>query len=246
MNSTTLFLLFPRYAFVVVVALVFRTLLLYGVFSRALFFFFFVCFIFFLFFFSFFFERNFCPHKNFSRVFTTTPFASRRRTTMAEASDRGGFSRGFGRGGDRGDRRGRGGDRGGRGRGGRGRGRGKEDKDVWTPCTKLGRLVQAVRVRNYSLFLSSGGDVRSRDGRVSFEKVFRDVATAFATRSRGRDAFVARDFRSSLFCFPHRLWSHGRAFLGLDISLDMSLRARPRERYVLTNVPSFRRGIHTG
>ena len=61
-----------------------------------------------------------------------------------------------------------------------------------------------------------------------------------------RDAFVARDFRSSLFCFPHRLWSHGRAFLGLDISLDMSLRARPRERYVLTNVPSFRRGIHTG
>ena len=167
---------------------------------------------------------------------------------MAEASDRGGFSRGFGRGGDRGDRRGRGGDRGGRGRGGRGRGRGfgKEDKDVWTPCTKLGRLVQAVRVRNYSLFLSSGGDVRSRNGRVSFEKVFRDVATAFATRSRGRDAFVARDFRSSLFCFPHRLWSHGRAFLGLDISLDMSLRARPRERYVLTNVPSFRRGIHTG
>ena len=165
---------------------------------------------------------------------------------MAEASDRGGFSRGFGRGGDRGDRRGRGGDRGGRGRGGRGRGRGKEDKDVWTPCTKLGRLVQAVRVRNYSLFLSSGGDVRSRNGRVSFEEVFRDVATAFATRSRGRDAFVARDFRSSLFCFPHRLWSHGRAFLGLDISLDMLLRARPRERYVLTNVPSFRRGIHTG
>ena len=98
----------------------------------------------------------------------------------------------------------------------------------------------------YSLFLSSGGDVRSRNGGVSFEKVFRDVATAFATRSRGRDAIVARDFRSSLFCFPHRLWSHGRAFLGLDISLDMSLRARPRERYVLTNVPSFRRGIHTG
>ena len=186
-----------------------------------------------------FFLRDENLHKNTNHI-------SHTRRTMAEASDRGGFSRGFGRGGDRGDRRGRGGDRGGRGRGGRGRGRGKEDKDVWTPCTKLGRLVQAVRVRNYSLFLSSGGDVRSRNGRVSFEKVFRDVATAFATRSRGRDAFVARDFRSSLFCFPHRLWSHGRAFLGLDISLDMSLRARPRERYVLTNVPSFRRGIHTG
>lgn len=67
---------------------------------------------------------------------------------MAEASDRGGFSRGFGRGGDRGDRRGRGGDRGGRGRGGRGRGRGKEDKDVWTPCTKLGRLVQAGKIKS--------------------------------------------------------------------------------------------------
>lgn len=47
------------------------------------------------------------------------------------------------------------------------------------------------------------------------------------------------------FFFPHRLWSR-EGFLGLDISLDMSLRARPRERYVLTNVPSFRRGIHTG
>ena len=85
--------------------------------------------------------------------------------------------------------------------------------------------------------------MRSRNGRVSFEEVFRDVATAFATRSRGRDAFVARDFRS--FFFPHRLWSR-EGFLGLDISLDMSLRARPRERYVLTNVPSFRHGIHTG
>jgi hypothetical protein len=70
-----------------------------------------------------------------------------------ESSDRGGFSRGFGRGGDRGgrggDRGGRGGDRGGRGRGGGRGGRGgrggKDEKDVWTPCTKLGRLVQAVR-----------------------------------------------------------------------------------------------------
>ena len=201
MNSTTLFLLFPRYAFVVVVALVFRTLLLYGVFSRALFFFFFVCFIFFLFFFSFFFERNFCPHKNFSRVFTTTPFASRRRTTMAEASDRGGFSRGFGRGGDRGDRRGRGGDRGGRGRGGRGRGRGKEDKDVWTPCTKLGRLVQAVRVRNYSLFLSSGGDVRSRNGRVSFESVSRRRDGVCDALSRSRRLRRARFPFLSFFVF---------------------------------------------
>jgi small subunit ribosomal protein S2e len=68
-----------------------------------------------------------------------------------EGGDRGGFGRGFGRGGDRGGDRGRGGRRGGdRGRGGRGRGGGrgaKDDKDVWTPCTKLGRLVQAVRFR---------------------------------------------------------------------------------------------------
>ena len=132
---------------------------------------------------------------------------------MAEASDRGGFSRGFGRGGDRGDRRGRGGDRGGRGRGGRGRGRGfgKEDKDVWTPCTKLGRLVQAVRVRSIRFFLLSGGDMRSRNGRISFEEVLRDVATVFATRSRGRDAFVARDFRSFFFRID---FGHGRAFWG--------------------------------
>ena len=59
-------------------------------------------------------------------------------------SDRGGFSRGFSRGGDRGDRRGRG-DRGGRGRGPR---RGGDDKDAWVPCTKLGRLVQAGKIRS--------------------------------------------------------------------------------------------------
>ncbi|CAL6286040.1 unnamed protein product [Bathycoccus prasinos] len=73
-----------------------------------------------------------------------------------ESSDRGGFSRGFGRGGDRGgrggDRGGRGGDRGGRGRGGGRGGRGgrggKDEKDVWTPCTKLGRLVQAGKIKS--------------------------------------------------------------------------------------------------
>lgn len=53
-------------------------------------------------------------------------------------SGRGGFGRGFGGRGD-GDRgRGRG-----RGRGGRGRGK-KEEEEKWTPCTKLGRLVQQV------------------------------------------------------------------------------------------------------
>uniref|UniRef100_A0A0G4HI41 Small ribosomal subunit protein uS5 n=1 Tax=Chromera velia CCMP2878 TaxID=1169474 RepID=A0A0G4HI41_9ALVE len=56
---------------------------------------------------------------------------------MAE-SGRGGFGRGFGRG----DRRGRGGDR-----RGRGRGRGRADeKDVWTPVTKLGRLVKDGKI----------------------------------------------------------------------------------------------------
>jgi hypothetical protein len=59
--------------------------------------------------------------------------------TMAE---RGGFGRGFG---DRGR-----GDRG-RGRGDRGRGRGgrrgrKDEEEKWVPCTKLGRLVQQVRL----------------------------------------------------------------------------------------------------
>jgi small subunit ribosomal protein S2e len=65
---------------------------------------------------------------------------------MAErGGDRGGFGRGFGRG-DRGDR-GRG--RGDRGRG-RGRGRGRDDKDGdrWTPCTKLGRLVQQGKIKS--------------------------------------------------------------------------------------------------
>lgn len=70
---------------------------------------------------------------------------SRTQKPRTEAmSDRGGFSRGFSRGGDRGDRRGRG-DRGGRGRGPR---RGGDDKDAWVPCTKLGRLVQAGKIRS--------------------------------------------------------------------------------------------------
>jgi len=63
--------------------------------------------------------------------------------------DRGGFGRGFGRG-DRGGDRGRG-DRGGRGRGGRGgRGGRRDDKDgdKWTPCTKLGRLVQQGKIKS--------------------------------------------------------------------------------------------------
>jgi len=60
---------------------------------------------------------------------------------MAErgrGGERGGFGRGFG---------GRGGDRGrGRGRGGpRGRGR-TEEKEVWTPVTKLGRLVRDNKI----------------------------------------------------------------------------------------------------
>jgi len=64
-------------------------------------------------------------------------------------SDRGGFSRGFGRGGERGR-----GDRGGRGRGDRGRGRGPrrgrggDDKDAWVPVTKLGRLVQQGKIKS--------------------------------------------------------------------------------------------------
>eukprot|EP00466_Bigelowiella_natans_P003760 jgi/Bigna1/52972/estExt_Genewise1Plus.C_140011 len=68
--------------------------------------------------------------------------------------DRGGFGGGFGDGG-RGRGRGRGGGRG-RGRGGRGgrggrrgrgrRGRRKDDKDVWHPVTKLGRLVKAKKI----------------------------------------------------------------------------------------------------
>merc|ERR1719440_778733 len=44
----------------------------------------------------------------------------------------------------------RGGDRGGFGRGfGRGRGRGRDDDgDKWTPCTKLGRLVQQGKIKS--------------------------------------------------------------------------------------------------
>lgn len=50
---------------------------------------------------------------------------------------RGGFGRGRG---DRGDRRGR----------GRGRGRGgdKEEKEGWTPVTKLGRLVKEGKIKS--------------------------------------------------------------------------------------------------
>ncbi|KAF9276486.1 hypothetical protein BGZ68_009985, partial [Mortierella alpina] len=50
-------------------------------------------------------------------------------------SGRGGFGRGRGRGGDRG-----------RGRG-RGRG-GKDEKETWTPVTKLGRLVKDRKIQS--------------------------------------------------------------------------------------------------
>jgi small subunit ribosomal protein S2e len=61
--------------------------------------------------------------------------------------ERGGFGRGFGRGGGEGGGRGfgRGGDRG-RGRGPR-RGRGREEAK-WVPVTKLGRLVQADKIKS--------------------------------------------------------------------------------------------------
>jgi small subunit ribosomal protein S2e len=66
---------------------------------------------------------------------------------MAEAGERGGFSRGRGRG-DRG--RGRGGDRGGRG------GRKEGGKDEWVPCTKLGRLVKDGKIKSLEeIFLFS-------------------------------------------------------------------------------------------
>lgn len=55
------------------------------------------------------------------------------------AGGRGGFGRGRGRGKD--DRGGRGGRR------GRRRFPKREDKDVWVPVTKLGRLVQAGRIK---------------------------------------------------------------------------------------------------
>ena len=68
---------------------------------------------------------------------------------------RGGFRGGFG--GDRG--RGGRGDRGRGGRGdrGRGRGRGRGDaKEEWVPCTKLGRLVKAGKIKSLEhLFLFS-------------------------------------------------------------------------------------------
>jgi len=63
---------------------------------------------------------------------------------MADAprGDRGGFGRGFGKG--------AGGGKGGRGDRGRGRGRGpkKDDEEAWVPCTKLGRLVQAGKIKS--------------------------------------------------------------------------------------------------
>lgn len=69
--------------------------------------------------------------------------AENRRDSMGDMpapAERGGFSRGFGRGD-------RGGDRGGRGRGDRGPRRApKKDEDApWVPTTKLGRLVQQAR-----------------------------------------------------------------------------------------------------
>jgi len=75
---------------------------------------------------------------------------------MAErGGDRGGFGRGMADRGGRGDRggdRGRGDrGRGDRGRGDRGRGRGKRDDkegEKWTPCTKLGRLVQSGKIKS--------------------------------------------------------------------------------------------------
>ena len=56
--------------------------------------------------------------------------------------DRGGGDRG----GDRGGFRGGFGGRGDRGRG-RGRGRGAGDKEEWVPCTKIGRLVKAGKIK---------------------------------------------------------------------------------------------------
>lgn len=64
---------------------------------------------------------------------------------MAEAGERGGFSRGRGRG-----ERGRGGDRGRGARGDRG------GKDEWVPCTKLGRLVKDGKIKSLEeIFLFS-------------------------------------------------------------------------------------------
>merc|ERR1719183_3500570 len=69
------------------------------------------------------------------------------------ADREGGFRGGFG--GDRG--RGGRGDRGRGGRGDRGRGRGRGDaKEEWVPCTKLGRLVKAGKIKSLEhLFLFS-------------------------------------------------------------------------------------------
>merc|ERR1719287_262573 len=65
--------------------------------------------------------------------------------------DRGGFRGGFG-GRGRGGRGDRGGDRGGRG----GRRGGEPGKEEWVPCTKLGRLVKAGKIKSLEhLFLFS-------------------------------------------------------------------------------------------
>ena len=195
MNSTTLFLLFPRYArrrrrVGLSSSIIWRILSVLLLFV-----------FYFLPFFLLFFLRDELLSSQKFQPCTTTPFASRRRTTMAEASDRGGFSRGFGRGGDRGDRRGRGGDRGGRGRGGRGRGRGKEDKDVWTPCTKLGRLVQAVRVRSIRCFCRRRGCALAEWTRLFRESVSRrrdgvcDALSRSRRLRRARFPFLSFVFR---------------------------------------------------
>jgi len=61
-----------------------------------------------------------------------------------EEGGRGGFGRGFGD-----DKRGRGEGRGRGGGRGRGRGRGRDgDSDKWVACTKLGRLVQAGKIKS--------------------------------------------------------------------------------------------------
>jgi small subunit ribosomal protein S2e len=118
-------------------------------------------------------------------------------------------SRGFGRGGrGGGDDRGRGRGRGGRGRGGRGRGRGRDDKDAWTPMTKLGRLVLANKIQSleeiflYSIpikeyqivdhFLGSGGrngggdddDGKLKDEVMTIHPVMKMTSAGQRTRFR--------------------------------------------------------------
>ena len=131
-----------------------------------------------------------------------------------ESSDRGGFSRGFGRGGDRGgrggDRGGRGGDRGGRGRGGGRGGRGgrggKDEKDVWTPCTKLGRLVQAVRFVFVYIERRHEGGAKTSAGWMRFvrevtEECFAGIFMWMCESRRGHRARFPRGFFSFVFAF---------------------------------------------